>query len=66
MTMLAKVTEPRVASRTREGNGADGAAALGAAAALFHGLADPTRLVILRHNKPADPEDYWQYVAVSE
>lgn len=49
MTMLAKVTEPRVASRTREGNGADGAAALGAAAALFHGLADPTRLLILRH-----------------
>ncbi|WP_372698388.1 ArsR/SmtB family transcription factor [Arthrobacter sp. JSM 101049] len=36
MTMIAKVTEPE-------------AALLGPAAALFHGLADPTRLLILRH-----------------
>ncbi|WP_417235647.1 ArsR/SmtB family transcription factor [Arthrobacter sp.] len=36
MTMIAKVAEPTTAD-------------LAPAAALFHGLADPTRLLILRH-----------------
>ncbi|WP_343901789.1 ArsR/SmtB family transcription factor [Arthrobacter rhombi] len=41
MTMIAKVAEPTTGE-------------LAPAAALFHGLADPTRLLILRHLRTGD------------